>query len=205
MAPRWRAGKPSAGRRCGTAGYPVSGETLGGSHRRARARGPTRQGSSSGSRGQQASALSGERRLLVRPVPGPGWPVSAVRRTVRLPGCRSPSRGPAPSPGGPARGRRPAPARIRSACHSSLQMSGKDRRGYGIGHEAGERRGKQWLRTRMCSGITGPRPACRQRATRLRPLICQPGKHEREHGPGAGTAIIPADRGCPVRDMRGRT
>ena len=29
--------------------------------------------------------------------------------------------------------------------------------------------------------------------------------HEYEHGPGARIAIVLADRGCPLRDVRGRT
>jgi hypothetical protein len=40
---------------------------------------------------------------------------------------------------------------------------------------------------------------------RLRPPVSRPGQHERERGPGAGTAVIPAGRGRPVRDLRGRT
>ncbi len=66
-------------------------------------------------------------------------------------------------------------------------------------------RGNQWPRTEFGLKHHQVRPACHRGPARLRPLTGRSGKHEGEPGPGARIAVIPANRGRPVPDVRGRT
>jgi hypothetical protein len=64
--------------------------------------------------------------------------------------------------------------------------------------------GNQWLRTRFGLKHHQVRSACHRRPAWLRRLTGRSGKHEREHGPCGRIAVIPADHGRLVRDVRGR-
>jgi len=130
------------------------------------------------------------------------WRVGTRQRLEQavLEGCRSRTRGLLPS----LAGSRPGPGVSDWPAAAPVQVRGEDCGGYAVGARPGNG-GNQCLRTRSYSSITRSRLAYQRRRARLGQLATEGARDEREHGPGAGTAVIPAGRGHPVRDVPGRT